>query len=66
MDKRYTVFIIDGAFVDYSEPYANVVRLDNLSRDNVLELMDISIDNGHDFVVREYETADEADEGEVL
>lgn len=49
----YTVFLIDGPFVDAADPGASVVRFDGLVWDEALNLAHMGLDQGFDVALRQ-------------
>ena len=51
----YTLFLIDGAFVDAMDPGTSVVRFDGLAWDEALNLARMGLEQGYDIVLRQNE-----------
>lgn len=52
---KYTVFIIDGSFVDIEDVRIDCVRFDSVGEEDMQTLMRLGVASGYDVVVREYE-----------
>lgn len=51
----YTIFLIDGAFVDTADPGTSVIRFDGLTWDEAVALAQRCAEQGYDAVLRQYE-----------
>ncbi len=55
---EYNVFIFDGSFTNYDSYDCNVVTYQNLSAEDTKQLVDLSLRNGKDVVLRCAEECD--------
>lgn len=51
---EYTVFIIDGSFVDIEDVRTDCVRFDSVGEEDMQTMMRLAVASGYDVVVREY------------
>lgn len=62
MADLYTVFIVDGAFVDAGDLYTDCIRFDDLNMKTAQMLLELATDRGYDVVVRLGGDAEETEE----
>lgn len=52
MNEQYTVFLVNGAFVDAYDGVTDCLRIDHVSRERLPMLLDLASQNQFDMVVR--------------
>ena len=52
MPEQYTVFLIDGCFLDTCDPGVDSLRFDAVDADHLKGLLELAMANGFDMVIR--------------